>query len=381
MKFAISLPQECSDGAFDPDAFAAYARRAEELGFDSAWTQEQVLGPWPQLGALETMTFAAACTSRLRIGCAVFVSPLHQPVQLAKSLASLDQLSRGRLEIGFGTGGHGRPFSAFGIGPDHLVSRFTEGIEVMKACWTEPEATLDGRFWQLKGATMEPKPFQKPYPPLWIGGSAPAAVRRAARIADGFFGAGSTTTARFAEQVGILRAALAARGPESGGPESGGPDSGGPDSGDTDPAGFPVAKRVYIAVDDDPGRARERMAAALISVYGHAFGSGLLPVAVCGPPDACVHGAARGGQRGRRDDPADRALRQARADGAPRRRGPAAPVLITRTPRAPAGRPRRTRPDLITRTPRAPAGRRRTCPDHRRSRAASPAAPAPFPTS
>jgi alkanesulfonate monooxygenase SsuD/methylene tetrahydromethanopterin reductase-like flavin-dependent oxidoreductase (luciferase family) len=213
------------------------------------------------------------------------VSPLHQPVQLAKSLASLDQLSRGRLEIGFGTGGHGRPFSAFGIGPDHLVSRFTEGIEVMKACWTEPEATLNGRFWQLKGATMEPKPFQKPYPPLWIGGSAPAAVRRAARIADGFFGAGSTTTARFAEQVGILRAALAGRGPESGGP-----DSGGPDSGDTAPAGFPVAKRVYIAVDDDPGRARERMAAALISVYGHAFGSGLLPVAVCGPPGACVQG-------------------------------------------------------------------------------------------
>jgi probable F420-dependent oxidoreductase len=270
VKFAISLPQECSDGAFDPEAFAAYAQRAEELGFESAWTQEQVLGSWPQLGALETMTFAAARTSRLRIGCSVFVSPLHQPVQLAKSLATLDQLSRGRLEIGFGTGGHGRPFPAFGIGPDHLVSRFTEGIQVMKALWTEPEATLEGRFWQLKGATMEPKPFQKPYPPLWIGGSAPAAVRRAARLADGFFGAGSTTTARFAEQIGVLRAALAEHG--------------------TDPAAFPVAKRVYIAVDDDAGRARERMAAALISVYGAAFGSGLLPVAVLGPPDACVRG-------------------------------------------------------------------------------------------
>ena len=162
VKFAISLPQECSDGAFDPAAFAAYARRAKELGFDSAWTQEQVLGPWPQLGALETMTFAAACTQRLRSGCSVFASPLHQPVQLAKSLATLDQLSRGRLEIGFGTGGHGRPFSAFGIGPDHLVSRFTEGIAVMKACWTEPEATVNGRFWQLEGATMEPKPFRGP---------------------------------------------------------------------------------------------------------------------------------------------------------------------------------------------------------------------------
>jgi probable F420-dependent oxidoreductase len=275
VKIAISLPQQYSDSAFDPAAFAAYARRAEELGFDSAWTQEQVLGPWPQLGALETMTFAAACTQRLRIGCSVFVSPLHQPVQLAKSLATLDQLSRGRLEIGFGAGGHDRPFSAFGIGADHLVSRFTEGIAVMKACWTEPEATVDGRFWQLKGATMEPKPFQKPHPPLWIGGSAPAAVRRAARLADGFFGAGSTTTARFAEQVLVLRAALAEHGTN-------------PDG--TGPAGFPVAKRVYIAVDEDAGRARERMAAALINVYGAAFGSGLLPVTVLGPPDACVRG-------------------------------------------------------------------------------------------
>ena len=270
MRFAISIPQESPDGSFDPGAFAAYLARAEELGFESAWTMEQVVGPSPRLGVLETMAFAAACTSRLRIGCSVFVSPLHQPVQLAKSIASLDQLSRGRIETGFGTGGHGRPFGAFGIGPDHLVTRFTEGLAVMKACWTEPEATLEGQFWRLDRLTLEPKPFQKPHPPVWIGGSAPAAVQRAARIGDGFFGAGSTATARFAEQVPVLRASLAERG--------------------MDPAAFPVAKRVYIAVDEDAGRARDRMAAALIDVYGEAFGSRLLPVAVLGPPEACVAG-------------------------------------------------------------------------------------------
>jgi len=270
VRFAISIPQRWPDGSFDPRAFAAYLTRAEELGFESAWTMEQVVGPSPRLGVLETMAFAAACTSRLRIGCSVFVSPLHQPVQLAKSIASLDQLSRGRIETGFGTGGHGRPFGAFGIGPDHLVTRFTEGLAVMKACWTEPEATLEGQFWRLDRATMEPKPLQKPYPPVWIGGSVPAAVQRAARIGDGFFGAGSTTTARFAEQVQVLRAALAERG--------------------TDPAAFPVAKRVYIAVDEDAGRPRDRVAAALIDVYGAAFGSRLLPAAVFGPPEACVAG-------------------------------------------------------------------------------------------
>lgn len=269
MRFAISIPQEVPDGSFDHDAFAAYLARAEELGFDSAWTQEQALGSAPRLSPTETMTYAAACTRRLRIGCSVYVSPLHIPVQLAKSIASLDQLSRGRLEVGFGAGGRGRMFSAFGITPDGLVSRFTEGLKLMKACWTQERITFDGRFWQLDGAAMEPKPFQKPYPPVWLGGSAPAAVRRAARMADGFFGAGSTTTERFAGQVKVLREALAEDG--------------------RDAAGFPVAKRVYVAVDDDAGRASDQMAAALKRMYGNA-GADLLPVAVTGPPEACVRG-------------------------------------------------------------------------------------------
>ncbi|HYZ55571.1 MAG TPA: LLM class flavin-dependent oxidoreductase [Streptosporangiaceae bacterium] len=270
MRFAISIPQDFTDDSFDHDAFAAYLARAEELGFESAWTMEQVMGRVPRLSPLETMTYAAACTRRLRIGCSVFVSPLHIPVHLAKSIATLDQLSRGRLEVGFGTGGRGRMFPAFGITPDGLASRFTEGLRLMRVCWTEPEITFDGRFWQLDGAAMEPKPFQKPYPPVWLGGSAPAAVRRAARMADGFFGAGSTTTEQFAGQVQVLREALAEEG--------------------RDAAGFPVAKRVYITVDDDAERASDRMAAVLVRVYGETFGSTLLPVAVTGPPEACVRG-------------------------------------------------------------------------------------------
>jgi probable F420-dependent oxidoreductase len=270
MRFAISLPQDCPDGSFDPAAFAAYVLRAEELGFDSAWTMDQTFGRAPRLNALETMTFAAACPSRLRLGCAVWISPLHQPVQLAKSLSTLDQLSRGRLEVGLGSGGQHRMFSAFGITGDHLISRFTEGIEVMKALWTEPEVTFDGRFYQLHGATMEPKPVQKPRPPVWLGGAAPPAVRRAARLGDGFFGAGSATTAAFAEQVKVLREAL--------------------NEDQKDPASFPVAKRIYIAIDDDAGRARTRMADALIGVYGEAFGSTLMPVTVTGPPADCVRG-------------------------------------------------------------------------------------------
>ncbi|MBO0797067.1 MAG: LLM class flavin-dependent oxidoreductase, partial [Ktedonobacteraceae bacterium] len=90
MHFAISIPQRYADGTFDPVRLRDYLTRAESLGFHSAWTQEAVLGPAPTLSPLELMTFAAACTERLRLGCAVFVSPLHNPVHLAKGISTLD---------------------------------------------------------------------------------------------------------------------------------------------------------------------------------------------------------------------------------------------------------------------------------------------------
>lgn len=267
MNFAISIPQYVGDNGFDPGAFGAHLRRAEELGFQSAWTQEQILGSARTLAPLEALTYAAACTERLRLGCVVFVLPLHTPVHLAKAISTLDCLSRGRLEVGFGTGGRSRPFAAFGLDGEALVARFTEALALMKACWTEREINFDGRFWQLRGASMEPKPDQRPYPPVWIGGNAPAAVRRAVRLGDGFFGAGSQTTAQFAEQVEVVRAELSEQG--------------------RDPASFGIAKRVYVHVDDAQARARETIEAALTHHYGR---SGLPPVAVAGPPEVCAAG-------------------------------------------------------------------------------------------
>jgi probable F420-dependent oxidoreductase len=269
MRFAISIPQYAEDGRFDPEAMQRFLARAEELGFESAWTQEQVLGTMPVLGPLETMAYAAACTTTLRLGCAVLITTLHSPVHLAKTVSTLDQLSRGRIEIGVGTGGR-RMFSAFGVEPETFVARFTEGLELMKALWTQPEVKFAGRFWQVEGGAMEPKPFQKPYPPLWFGGNAPTALRRAVRHGDAFIGAGSQTTAAFAEQVPVVREALAEQGK----------------------TGFRIAKRVYLAVDDDVVRARERLSAALARLYSFFGVSDLTPVTVYGPPAACVEGLA-----------------------------------------------------------------------------------------
>jgi probable F420-dependent oxidoreductase len=268
MRWSIALPQFVDDGTFEPEAFRGYLRRAEELGFEAAWTLEQVLGSGSLVSPVELMTYAAACTQDLRLGCAVFVAPLHQPVHLAKSLSSLDQLSRGRIEVGLGTGGRARPFGAFGVSSDGLVTRFNEGLTLMKMLWTQPTVSFDGRFWQLEDVPMEPKPFQKPHPPIWFGGSAPAALHRAVRHGDGFFGAGSTTTAVFAAQVPIVRSELERQGRDAG--------------------RFGIAKRVYITVDDDAQRATERMTAGLVRIYGDLGRQ--LEVAVTGRPEDCIAG-------------------------------------------------------------------------------------------
>jgi probable F420-dependent oxidoreductase len=268
MRFAISIPQYARDSRFDDDAFRAHLRRVEELGlFESAWAQEQVIGGAGSLAPLQTLAYAAACTEQLRLGCAVFVLPLHNPLHLAKAISSLDCLSHGRVEVGVATGGRGRPFGAFGIEADRPVARFNEALALMKACWTEPEINFDGRLWKLQGASMEPKPVQKPHPPIWFGGSVPAGMRRAVRHGDGFMGAGSQTPAQFAEQVKVVREELNAQGRE-------------PDT-------FRIGKRVYVHVEDDAELGRQRLEDALTRHYGQGGWSEHI---LAGPTEVCAAG-------------------------------------------------------------------------------------------
>jgi probable F420-dependent oxidoreductase len=268
MRFAISIPQNARDSRFDDVAFRAYLGRVEELGlFESAWTQEQVIGAAGVIAPLQTLTYAAACTEQLRLGCAVFVLPLHNPLHLAKAISSLDCLSHGRVEVGVATGGRQRPFAAFGVDPDRPVARFNEALALMKVCWTEREINFDGQLWKLQGGSMEPKPVQKPYPPVWFGGSAPAGMRRAVRHGDGFMGAGSQTPVQFAEQVKVVREELSAQGRE-------------PDT-------FRIGKRIYIHVDDDAARGRQRLEDALTRHYGRGGWSEHI---FAGPAEDCVAG-------------------------------------------------------------------------------------------
>jgi alkanesulfonate monooxygenase SsuD/methylene tetrahydromethanopterin reductase-like flavin-dependent oxidoreductase (luciferase family) len=258
VKFSISIHQLDPSG-FDGAGLRDYLSRAEELGFEGGWVLEQTIGEAPLLAPLELLAWAAACTERLRLGVAVLVSSLHDPLQLASSITAVDRLSHGRLDVGVAPGGGRRKFAAFGVDGDTFISSFTEGLQLMKAAWSdEPRVTFDGRFRQVDNLPIQPKPVQRPHPPIWFGGQAPKALARAVRHGDAFLGAGSSTTAKFAEAVPIVRREIAEQ--------------------SKDPAKFQIGKRVYLMIDDDPAKARERVLDGLHRIYGSMPGVDEVPV-------------------------------------------------------------------------------------------------------
>ena len=268
-RIGVAIPQTFPSGAIDPASIRAFVQRAEALGFDSLWVQESIVGRQRQLDSIELLTFAAACTERVRLGAAVLLTPLRPPVPLAKTLVTLDQLSAGRLIVGLGLGNASPTNLAFGIQPESRLPRFHEALRIMRALWTEDVVNFEGEFWQLRDISMQPKPVQQPHPPIWFGVHHPNALKRTVRLADGFIGAGGSSTAQFTDEARQLRELLEAAG--------------------RDPAAFPMSKRVYIAVDRDKARAGQRLAERLGNAYG---GTSSQPtherVAVFGPPDECV---------------------------------------------------------------------------------------------
>lgn len=263
-RFSIGLPT-----AIDAP-LATFARRVEELGFWSAWAVDHAVGEEhaedPSLDPLHVMTHVAAVTTRLRVGVAVLILPRRNPGQLARDLATMDVLSGGRVTIGVGLGGKDPGAAAFGFRTGQRAKHLVEGIGAMRALWAEGAADYKGELHSFAGAWLQPKPVQKPHPPIWIGARTPVALQRAALIGDGWIGAGSSTSGDFAGQARVLKDALGSAG--------------------RDPANFPMAKRVYIAVEDDRGSALARLAPPLDFVYRK---SGTAErVAIYGPPALCA---------------------------------------------------------------------------------------------
>ena len=249
--FGMSLPHRSPD-TIDMPAVRQVAQRADAVGFRDLWVTENTLDHVFCFDPVVVLTYAAAVTTSIRLGVAVVVLPVHSPIHVTHQVATLDYVSNGRAILGVGLG-RDHHYTQFQIPRERRVRRFREGVELIKALWTEPKVSYRGSFFQLEGGTMAPKPVQKPHPPIWLGGGHPDALRRAATIADGWMGSGGSSTAAFARSVPLLRTHLKEAG--------------------RDPATFPISKRVFLSVHERPEVARAELHRWFSTVYRNPDGT------------------------------------------------------------------------------------------------------------
>ena len=203
--FGCSLPS--SGPMSSPESLRSLAQRAEDLGFDSVWVSDHIVVPrqvesfYPYapdgvatfspdetyFEPLAALNFLAGCTHRVRLGTHVLILPYRNPVLTAKILATLDVLSGGRVILGAGVGWMEEEFQALGLDTYHQRGAVTdEYIQLFKELWTKDEPVFQGKYYQISGSAFQPKPVQKPHPPIWIGGHTGPAIRRAAKYGDGW---------------------------------------------------------------------------------------------------------------------------------------------------------------------------------------------------
>ncbi|MBI2320929.1 MAG: TIGR03619 family F420-dependent LLM class oxidoreductase [Chloroflexi bacterium] len=206
MKLSCALPQA-----------GAWATPANQYAVEPKNDYVPMAGqPWPRFfqsvaDPIVSLAYVAGCTYRVRLGTAVLLMPYYTPVMLAKQLATLDRVSGGRLDVGLGIGWSMDEYEAVGVPYRQRGKRGEEFLRCLKAIWTEEPVEFHGEFYHVPRAFVEPKPVQRPHPPIIVGGYGAAAVRRAAALADGFVG-GNFPLSRVAPLFGELRVAAEAAG-------------------------------------------------------------------------------------------------------------------------------------------------------------------------
>jgi len=179
--FSLGTGGMNADGS---SGFGALVDDLERLGFDSLWLSERITGPAPD--PLAAMAFAAGRTTKLKFGTSVLVLPGRNPMLLAKELATIDRLSNGRLLPAVGLGAPDpMEHQAFGVQREERAALFDEMLPLLRRLWTEDAVDHDGPRFQLKAATVLPKPLQQPLD-VWLGGIAPSELRRVGRLGVGW---------------------------------------------------------------------------------------------------------------------------------------------------------------------------------------------------
>jgi probable F420-dependent oxidoreductase len=230
VKIGIFLPT--FDAGLDPDVLRTLAETAEAAGAASLWVAEHVVlvdryasrYPYADDGKLPgrlnsggpadpfmALSFLAAATSRVRLGTGICLVPQRNPVYTAKEVATLDTLSRGRVDFGIGIGWLAEEFAALQVPFARRAGRTRAYLEIMRRLWTNDVAEYESEFYTLPPVRMDPKPVQRPHPPILVGGESDPALARAAEYGQGWFG-WNVTPEMVAERVGVLTQLLAARG-------------------------------------------------------------------------------------------------------------------------------------------------------------------------
>jgi probable F420-dependent oxidoreductase len=164
---------------------------AETIGYDDVWlTEHHFVEDGHAPSPLVQAAAIAVRTKRIRIGTAVLLLPLYHPVRVAEDGATVDILSGGRFELGVGSGYSVEEFAGLGISRSERAGRMNEGLEIIRRLWDGESVTFHGKHFRIEGARLSPMPVQQPRPPIWAGGFGPAAMKRAARLADGYIGTG-----------------------------------------------------------------------------------------------------------------------------------------------------------------------------------------------
>jgi probable F420-dependent oxidoreductase len=192
------------------------AQRAERFGYRTLWTFQRLLAPvdhsWGETyrsvqDPIVAMAYAAAHTSTIRLGVAVLNMPFFAPALLAKQLTTLDILSHGRLDVGLGNGWSEEEYTAVGASKQARGRRAAEYIRLLKTLWTDEVVAHEGEFYTVPPTRAEPKPVQRPHPPILLGGAAEPALRRAGRLCDGWVSASKADLTTIGESVAVVRAA------------------------------------------------------------------------------------------------------------------------------------------------------------------------------
>jgi len=213
VRIGISL----GDGALDtgsPDRVLDFIDQCERWDIDSVWVSDRIAAPRPTLDPVVFMAFLASRMCNMKFGTSALVLPTRHPVLLAKQLATLDFLCKGRLLLVVGIGGDdSRDFDAVGVRKEERGKRGDEAITLMKKLWSEENVSFEGQFYSVRDLTLLPRPYQEGGPPVWVGGRSKAAFRRAGRLADGWL-ASSVATNEVAAGIAAIRAHAAEVGRE-----------------------------------------------------------------------------------------------------------------------------------------------------------------------